>query len=235
MRSADEMDAILQDTLDDLRLSRSERKALTAVLAEHAQEAQTRALFRHRAFELARQQMHDPRDKAVLDWLEEVAKALAASANDDAPKLAEAHFSPGDDCRRRILSLCRHSRRSIDVCVFTITDDTIAHALLEAHERGVRLRVITDDDKSGDIGSDIARLARAGIEVRLDHSEHHMHHKFALFDGTYLLTGSYNWTRSAASSNEENVVVSDDPRLVGAFGETFESLWQTFGIRARGG
>ena len=43
-------------------------------------------------------------------------------------------------------------------------------------------------------------IERAGIPVAFDASEHHMHHKFAIFDGRTLLSGSYNWTRSAAIS-----------------------------------
>jgi cardiolipin hydrolase len=64
--------------------------------------------------------------------------------------------------------------------------------------------------------------------VRTDTSEHHMHHKFALFDGAFLVTGSYNWTLSAASFNEENIIVSNDRRLIQAFSETFAKLWQAF-------
>ena len=234
MIGKDEIDSILSATLDDQRLSRSERRALTAVFEEHAQDPQRQALFRHRAFELARQALKDPRDKAIVGWLEEVAKALVvATQGDRGPKLAEAHFSPGDACRRRIVGLCKLARRCIDVCVFTITDDTLASALFEAHGRGVKVRVITDDEKMDDRGSDVVDLARAGIEVRIDHSEHHMHHKFALFDDAFVLTGSYNWTRSAARANEENIVVSDDPRLVGAFAETFAELWEAFGRAAQ--
>ncbi len=40
----------------------------------------------------------------------------------------------------------------------------------------------------------------------------HMHHKFALFDGGRLLTGSYNWTRGAAETNYENVIDTTDPK-----------------------
>jgi phosphatidylserine/phosphatidylglycerophosphate/cardiolipin synthase-like enzyme len=40
-----------------------------------------------------------------------------------------------------------------------------------------------------------------------------------------LLTGSFNWTRSASEVNQENVIVTDDPRLVGAFVTEFERLW----------
>jgi phosphatidylserine/phosphatidylglycerophosphate/cardiolipin synthase-like enzyme len=40
------------------------------------------------------------------------------------------------------------------------------------------------------------------------------HHKFALFDNARLLTGSYNWTRSAPEHNHENFVVTNSRKLV---------------------
>ena len=91
-----------------------------------------------------------------------------------------------------------------------------------------QLRIITDDEKAGDRGSDVLDLARAGIAVRLDRSEHHMHHKFGIFERHTLLTGSYNWTRAAAEHNEENIVVTSQPRLLRAFGEVFDKLWREF-------
>jgi len=230
MIKTDEVDEILRQTLEDERLSRGEKQALTALFTDHRDDHQRLAFFRHRAFEIARRALEGSMTARVITWLEDVVKALAVAAEPDAgPRLAEAHFSPGDHCRRRITSLIKQARRTADVCVFTITDDSIASALVEAHVRGVRMRVITDDEKAVDRGSDIQDLARAGITVRVDNSTHHMHHKFAIFDRCYLVTGSYNWTRSAASYNEENIVVSDDDRLVQAFSSTFERLWEDFG------
>lgn len=49
-----------------------------------------------------------------------------------------------------------------------------------------------------------------------------------LADRRLLVTGSYNWTRSAAERNRENLAVTDDWRLVAAFGEEFERLWTEF-------
>ncbi len=46
-----------------------------------------------------------------------------------------------------------------------------------------------------------------------------------LFDRRLLLHGSYNWTRSAATANEENIVSSNDPELVACFLAQFASLW----------
>ena len=64
-----------------------------------------------------------------------------------------------------------------------------------------------------------------GIECRFDRTEAHMHHKFALSDDGHLLTGSYNWTRSAAMVNDENIIVTDHPKLVKKFADKFSSMW----------
>ena len=71
-------------------------------------------------------------------------------------------------------------------------------------------------------------LERVGIPVRLDRTAAHMHHKFLIVDNALLLTGSYNWTKSAAQSNHENVLVTNDARFVCSFIETFEALWTSF-------
>jgi phosphatidylserine/phosphatidylglycerophosphate/cardiolipin synthase-like enzyme len=144
------------------------------------------------------------------------------------PSLAEAWFSPHDDCAGRIMNLMGEARNTADLCVFTITDDRISSSILAAHARGVRLRIISDNDKAHDLGSDIERLAAAGIAVRIDRTPFHMHHKFAIIDGRRLLNGSYNWTRGAARDNQENLIVCDDPRLVSAFTQEFEQLWARY-------
>jgi cardiolipin hydrolase len=136
-----------------------------------------------------------------------------------------AHFSPGQDCLKAIVHRLRAARSSASICVFTISDDRISAEILAAHQRKVQVRILTDNEKELDAGSDIDRLRRAGLPVRVDRTSAHMHHKFALFDDLYLLTGSYNWTRSACDLNEENVVVTTEPRLYAAFATHFEKLW----------
>jgi phosphatidylserine/phosphatidylglycerophosphate/cardiolipin synthase-like enzyme len=222
----EQLDEILEQTLEDHHLSRGERKALAMILADEQPDAQQLAVFRHEAFAVARDHLHDPRDKEIVGWLEDVIKLLQPPH--DSQEVAEARFSPGTDCVHRVISLFEHAQHAADVCVFTITDDRIANAIIEAHQRGLSIRVVTDTMKAFDEGSDIPRLREAGIEVREDHSDHHMHHKFALFDRRLLLTGSFNWTRSATVYNQENIVVTSEPRLVRAFRDTFPELWDRF-------
>lgn len=225
----DDIDAILLRTLDDGTLSRTERRALSALLEEERADAELQAFFRHRAFDLVKNNFKDPRHLQALDWLEEVLRTqVAALMPEHKPLVAEAHFSPGDECRRAIIGLVSRCRRQADICVFTITDDRITEALLEAHGRGVRMRIIGDDEKAWDPGSDLMRLAEAGVPVRVDRTLFHMHHKFALFDEALLLTGSYNWTVAAARQNEENLVVVSDQRLVQPFVRVFETCWESF-------
>ena len=52
-----------------------------------------------------------------------------------------------------------------------------------------------------------------------------MHDKFAIFDERQVVTGSYNWTRSAEHSNYENVLIEDDPEIVRKYHRQFSLLW----------
>ena len=220
-----EIDTWLARTLEDRRLSRNERQSLGEFLASLGLGTDRREIL-HRAFEAARAALAHPEDRPVLTWLEDVVKATREEGQATSGRAAaEAYFSPGEDCRLAIRRLLADARRTADVCVFTITDDRLADALLDAHRRGTAVRVITDDAKAEDLGSDVERLGRGGIPVRVDRSPYHMHHKFAIVDGRALLTGSYNWTRGAAAENEENLVLTEDPRLVTPFIKAFEQLW----------
>lgn len=227
-----DLDALLRETLADRKLSGSEKSALTAFALKHIDSPQDQAVARSRAFEVARQHATDDEAKRVLTWLEDVVKVLAPPSTSGANPGAEpsaAYFSPGEACLGQIAHRFAAARLSADVCVFTITDDRIARALLDAHRRGVKVRLVTDNDKAFDLGSDIERIAAAGVPVRVDRTPYHMHHKFAIFDRVRLLNGSYNWTRGAAEQNEENVVDTGDPRLVAAFQKQFDALWDQLG------
>ncbi len=232
MKNSD-VDPWLLATFEDHRLSRSERRSVVdEVMSRQLATRDGLAYVRHRAFAIAKEGALSGAEVAeVLDWLEGVVKTLAALAEGDEEQPARrgtVHFSPGEACRRALLAQLRNARKEVDVCVFTLTDDKLTSAIVDVHRRGVAVRVITDDDKSLDRGSDVVRLLDLGIAVRMDSSEHHMHHKFAVFDRRVVATGSYNWTRSAAEANRENLAVTDDPFLVADYQGAFDQLWRDF-------
>jgi mitochondrial cardiolipin hydrolase len=223
----DDLDRMLRDSATDGVLDDEEKLELRAIGSGLSRDRSR--FLRNRAFDLVRERWteKDAASLELLRWLEQVIRTLDAGA-DPPPVEAQAWFAPGDDCLRRLRELCLGAKRSIDVCVYTISDDRLCEALLDAHRRGVVVRILSDDHKIHDAGSDVLRLRAQGVEVRLDDGPFHMHHKFALFDGRRLASGSFNWTRSASGGNEENLVVTDDVRLVRAFAARFERLWARF-------
>ncbi len=210
----------------DGRLTRSERKALRALIDSEIDAESERVRVRAVAFDVAQAALSGTNAPDVIAWTEDIVGLFDRPSVRSSPAaVTEAWFSPGEEPLRCIQRQIRMSRRAIDVCVFTITDDRIVELLEEAPRRGVRVRIVSDDDKSRDLGSDLERLGRSGAAVRLDRTSDHMHHKFAVFDGARLLTGSYNWTRSAARGNSENVLVTEEPALVEAYAGAFQRVW----------
>jgi phosphatidylserine/phosphatidylglycerophosphate/cardiolipin synthase-like enzyme len=240
--NSEDLTRFLTQSLADRKLSGSEKTALTEWLVTNVKTAQHRGLVRHTAFEVARNATADPTAAELVEWLEGVMKVLAplqpiAEQGKSKPaNTDEAFFAPGEHCLHRIIHRFGTCRRTADVCVFTITDDRISRAILEAHRRRVRVRIISDNDKQHDPGSDLHKFRAAGIAVKVDDSRDsaepgqngHMHHKFAIFDGGRLLNGSYNWTRGAADVNFENLVDTADTNLIAAFAAEFDRLWNRF-------
>lgn len=228
----DLIEAALRITLADARLSRGEKRALAKVVEPFSHDERRLQQARQSAFNIAREAVQEPQACQVISWLEDVLRVLVPS-DDSGPEngqtKSEAFFSPAHNCVDKIVRQFQTARRSVDVCVFTITDDRITDAILEAHRRKVAIRIISDDEKQQDLGSDIMQLIRQGVDVRLDQSEYHMHHKYAVFDNRRLLTGSYNWTRGAAQHNEENFILTSDASLLRAFRSSFEQLWEQLG------
>ena len=220
----------LETSLADLRLDDAEKHSLAQTLLQAQPPEDGFRQLRNHAFTLARNRLASQQDPiAVLRWLEAVVRALDVARAPTTATRSNAVFSPGEACLNTIVQHLRSARCSVDVCVFTLSDDRIAHEVLAAHTRGVALRFITDNDKETDSGSDVARLRAVGVPTAVDRTDAHMHHKFAIFDGQWLLNGSYNWTRSACAHNEENLVATNDATLVRQFQGAFDQLWRQLG------
>lgn len=225
--STHEFQQLLQQSFADQKVARSEKDELKQWLERLAPDAQKTAQLRNQAFLFVKEQLGE--SATMVNWLEDIVRLLHPIDAQSAPISVRASFSPQDNCPGDICEMFADTKRTADVCVFTITDDRITSAILRAFERGVKIRIITDNDKAADEGSDADRLAAAGVPVRVDRTAYHMHHKFAIFDQKSLLNGSYNWTRSAAENNEENFVILDLPPLVSRFQKQFDQLWDSLG------
>ncbi len=221
-------EVFLAQSWDDNRLSDSEKVAMGHWIAPFRTDEQTLALLRASLFQFARERADSPEQAKLIEWLGKTSKLLLplVQIEDHDPVVL---FAPEDAVAERLAGLFHDAKETVAVCVFTITDNFITDAILRAHNRGVLIRILTDNQKSYDDGSDIDLLVTAGIQVVRDRTEAHMHHKFAIFDNMILANGSYNWTRTAGKFNQENLVLSRDPRLVRPFQSYFERMWQKLG------
>lgn len=226
-----DIESALQETFDDRKLSQNEKYALIELLKDYQDDADTLNFARNVAFKIVKQhQYNQPQfDQDAFKWLEHTIKSIDRVRTDLLPPEKDsAYFSPGEDCKRRIIGAIKHAKKSVDVCVFTISDDQISQSLLDAHRKSINIRIITDNDKANDMGSDVDMLQSKGVPVIKDTGPHHMHHKFAIIDDRFLINGSFNWTRSASTSNEENITVSHSAELLKAFRHEFDKLWADY-------
>ena len=138
----------------------------------------------------------------------------------------EVFFSPDDDPASRIIELLLDADESIEFMVYALTADPIADALLARSEAGVIVRGVIERGQAANAGSDYDRIVQAGIDLRLDANERNMHHKVIIIDGNTVITGSYNFSRSAQEFNDENVLVLHNASLAQRFLIEFERIFE---------
>jgi len=127
---------------------------------------------------------------------------------------------------REIINCLRNASESIDVCVFTISNQPISRAVVEAYRRGICVRVVVSNCVLLNT-KEVKLFQSIGIPVKYQKDKHtsYMHNKFAVVDSTWLIHGSMNWTRQATFDNWESVFITDKPCLVDVFSEAFEKIW----------
>ena len=162
-------------------------------------------------------------------WAEEM--VLATQQALFAPKkiVHDTMFFPSVTSEAKVVNYLNSATTTLDICVFSISYNLLGDAILAAHTRGVKVRVISDDEQAKNPGADIERLHQGGVPLKIDlDPKAHMHNKFVLADGQLLLTGSFNWTKQAALKNNENFMATNDEDLIRQYQEEFERLWEKF-------
>lgn len=220
----EEIKSALQLSIQDNVLVGGEKKDIKELIRSANLDKRERDLLRSEIFKMAKKSASSNNFDFIFDWLEDANKLILPSEKGKS-SIEKVYFSPGEHCLNAILNQIKLSLNKIEICLFTISDDRISEALAYKHKQGVVVKIITDNDKLYDKGSDIDKLAAAGIPIKVDVTDNHMHHKFALFDGNRTLTGSYNWTRSAERYNHENVLITESTGVMKAFKREFDDLW----------
>lgn len=119
----------------------------------------------------------------------------------------KVYFSPGGGCTQAIIDEINNAKTEILVQAYSFTSAPIAKALLEGHKRGVKVEAILDRSQRTANYSSASFLANSRIPTFIDAAHAIAHNKIMIIDGTTVIGGSFNFTKSAEEKNAENLLI----------------------------
>lgn len=133
----------------------------------------------------------------------------------------EVCFCPRNNCADKIIKAISEAKKEILVQAYSFTDTHIAHALIQAKNRGVGIEVMLDKNELYTQHSVLRLLERNGIKVLIDYKPAIAHNKVIILDRGIVLGGSYNYSKSANKKNAENLLLIKDT----GFAQNYLSNW----------
>ena len=138
----------------------------------------------------------------------------------------EVYFSPADRAEKRLVELVRGANKSIRMLAYSFTSDALGEALMDQAAAGLAVQIVCDEDQADGQGAEYAALRQAGLDVRLDGNSGLLHDKVLIIDDEIVVFGSYNFTRAANQTNDENVVVVMSAQLAAQYQAAFEQIYR---------
>jgi phosphatidylserine/phosphatidylglycerophosphate/cardiolipin synthase-like enzyme len=117
----------------------------------------------------------------------------------------------------------RQARLSVEVAAYDLDLWSIRDVLLEAYQRGVAVRMVTDSDNLDE--DEIRDLRTVGVPVRGDRREGLMHNKFVIIDSATVWTGSMNLTINSAYRNNDNLIALHSSALARNYSAEFNEMF----------
>jgi phosphatidylserine/phosphatidylglycerophosphate/cardiolipin synthase-like enzyme len=142
------------------------------------------------------------------------------------------HFTPEERVDTVITSEIDRARTSVDVAMFTFTHRGVVTALERAARRGVRVRVVIERKQEANESTAQAVEGAGGLVVRAGNRIGQfsaMHQKYAIVDGTRVITGATNWTNAGTRTNEEDLLLLDLPDVAAKYRRNFADLLYVYG------
>jgi len=122
-------------------------------------------------------------------------------------------FSPGGKPTAAIVDAVNRAKTAIRVQAYSFTSAPIAEALKKAHQRGIDVQIILDKAQPKQPYTSATFLTNAKIPVYIDSKHAIAHNKIIVIDANTVITGSFNFTKAAETSNAENLLIIESPEL----------------------
>ena len=132
-------------------------------------------------------------------------------------------FSPEGKCEDMIVKQINDAQSNIYIMAYGFTAKEIASALLKAKKRGVHIEVLLDRKFNHNEKYSAADFtAHMGIPIYLDGEHKIMHNKVMIVDRQTVITGSYNFTKSANNDNAENLLIMRSKELADDYFKNYQ-------------
>ena len=116
--------------------------------------------------------------------------------------------------------------QTVDIAAYEFNSPALTQALLDAKARGVRVRMVSDnEDGLGDDDTTLNLLQAAGIPVVTDERGALMHDKFIILDGQVVWTGSWNLTINDTYRNNNNAIALRSQQAIENYQTEFNEMF----------
>jgi phosphatidylserine/phosphatidylglycerophosphate/cardiolipin synthase-like enzyme len=129
----------------------------------------------------------------------------------------DIYFSPKGGATQAVVDALDATHASAYIQAYSFTSPPIAAAIIRAHERGVQVQVILDKSNLEEKRSKAADMFHHGIVPLIDSQHEIAHNKVMILDGEVVITGSFNFTKQAETSNAENLMVIHDKQIAARY------------------
>jgi phosphatidylserine/phosphatidylglycerophosphate/cardiolipin synthase-like enzyme len=134
----------------------------------------------------------------------------------------ENYFSPVDEVMQKLVQYVKGSRKSIRFMIFTYTHADLSAAMIAQAKAGVDVRGVIEN--RGASQGALVPLFCAKLPVKVDGNKYTMHHKVMIIDDSIVVTGSFNFTVSADTANDDNLLVIHSPAVAALYLQEFERV-----------
>jgi len=125
----------------------------------------------------------------------------------------KVQFSPKGNCIQLIQEAIHFAKKRILVHAYAFTCPIIAAELRKAHQKGIEVRILVDRSQITARGSKVDYVKENHIPIEIDKVKGIAHNKVMIIDDLHVLTGSFNWSNAAATSNAENLLLITDKEI----------------------
>lgn len=138
----------------------------------------------------------------------------------------DTYFSPDDGVQPILVDIINTANESIYFMAFSFTADSIGDAIRERARDGVTVAGVMDVEQvASNVGTEFDAFRQAGLNIYQDGNAGQMHHKIIIIDESIVIVGSYNFSNSAETRNDENLVVIYNEAIAKLFVAEFQRVY----------